>query len=276
MRGRMFGGGLTRRFAPRGVARFLRRLRPAAPRFEWPELIPHPPGGRVLVLAPHMDDETIGCGGTLVKKVRAGAEVTVVFMTDGRLGDPAVHDPEIGERERLDLQDRLAATRKIEAQRACGILGISKLIYLDERDMELSADRRTVARLEEILGNTRPDLVFLPFLTDRHHDHWETNRVFLEASRRLPRAGDGLLCCGYEIWTPLNPNAMVEIREVLEVKRKALAQFESQLRHNDYVHTALGLNAYRSMTHLHGRSYAEAFYLAALPEYRRLYASMGA
>jgi hypothetical protein len=43
-------------------------------------------GRRIVVLAPHMDDEVIGCGGTLYKHIQGGAIVTVIYMTDGRYG----------------------------------------------------------------------------------------------------------------------------------------------------------------------------------------------
>jgi N-acetylglucosamine malate deacetylase 1 len=40
-----------------------------------------------VVLAPHMDDEVLGCGGTMARQVAAGSDVTVIFLTDGRHGD---------------------------------------------------------------------------------------------------------------------------------------------------------------------------------------------
>jgi hypothetical protein len=51
-----------------------------------PAILWRPEGRRFVVLAPHMDDEVIGCGGTLYKHIQGGAIVTVIYMTDGRYG----------------------------------------------------------------------------------------------------------------------------------------------------------------------------------------------
>src|SRR2546426_12131813 len=51
-----------------------------------PELITSFRERRVLVLAPHMDDEVLGCGGTLLQHARVGAQLTIVYLTDGRKG----------------------------------------------------------------------------------------------------------------------------------------------------------------------------------------------
>ena len=62
-----------------------------------------PANGRIVVLAPHMDDETLGCGGTIARHVRAGAQVTVIFLTDGRRGGPSCADltgPDLDNKQR--------------------------------------------------------------------------------------------------------------------------------------------------------------------------------
>jgi GlcNAc-PI de-N-acetylase len=51
-----------------------------------PALLWQPEGKKIVVLAPHMDDEVIGCGGTLYKHIQRGATVTVIYLTDGRYG----------------------------------------------------------------------------------------------------------------------------------------------------------------------------------------------
>src|ERR1700722_16160488 len=76
-------------------------------------LVWNPDGGTVVVLAPHMDDEVIGCGGTLARHVAAGAKITVIFLTDGRHGG-RIPSGEAGARAQAG-QQTLAEVRKAEA-----------------------------------------------------------------------------------------------------------------------------------------------------------------
>jgi len=72
-----------------------------------PKLIDKPAGKNILVLAPHPDDEVIGCGGTLYKHFLAGAEITVVYMTDGRKGDPLLFNQKIPAKEKNKIEREL-------------------------------------------------------------------------------------------------------------------------------------------------------------------------
>lgn len=239
--------------------------------YRQPRLVDVPEGRRILVLAPHMDDEILGCGGTLRKHVLGGASVTVAFMTDGRHGDPELNAARLPEAERREREQRLVETRKEESRRAAGIIGIGGLVFLDQPDGELSVNPEVVAALANVLRTTRPDLVYLPFLTERHRDHWQTGSVFLEAIRFCAGGFDDLKCCGYEVWSPLLANVLVDIGAVLPEKRLAIQQFKSQLRHVDYLNCILGLGAYRSIEHLGGKGHAEAFFLTSLGRYGQLY-----
>jgi len=237
----------------------------------WPQLVELPPGSEILVLAPHFDDETIGPGGTLIKHARAGHRLTAVFMTDGRRGDPEVNAVE-PEAERRRRQDALMATRKAEARAAAQILGIGAVHFLDAPEEHLRPAPGTVGSLRAILADVRPDLVYVPFITDRMPDHTATNAVLMAA------AGDGadFHVCGYEVWNPLYANTMVDIGSTFEEKCAAIRVYASQLRFNDYIACVSGLNAYRAMAHLKGATHAEAFYLAPLVQYRHLFEALRA
>jgi len=241
-----------------------------------PRLIDVPEGMRVLVLAPHMDDEILGCGGTLRKHVRAGAGVTAVYMTDGRRGDPELNAARLPEAIRRERERHLVETRKEESRRAARVIGIERLVFLDQPDGALAVTPGVVTALADVLGTVRPDLVYLPFLTERHRDHWETGSVFLEAARRCAGRLEGLRCCGYEVWSPLLANILVDIGTVLEEKQLAIQQFRSQLRHLDYLSCILGLAAYRSIEHLGGRGHAEAFFMTSLARYDQLHRYLAA
>ena len=226
-----------------------------------------PGGGRIAVLAPHMDDEVLGCGGTIARHVRAGASVTVIFLTDGRHGSAA--NAALSEPERSRRQRELIETRKEEARRAGKILGVHALLFLDAEDQQLHGDTLAVERLRDALERQEPDLVYLPFFLERHVDHRAANEVLLAAT-----SGTALdfECRGYEVWTPLFPNCVVRIDDVIELKRSALACYQSQLADMDYMHSGIGLSAYRSAAMgSHSGRFAEAFHTLRLADYRRFH-----
>lgn len=238
-----------------------------------PPPLDRPPGARVLVLAPHMDDETLGCGGSLHRHVLAGERVTVAYMTDGRKGDPALNARDMPADERERLENALAAARREEACRSAEVLGLHDLRFLSNRDQELRLTPRTRQQVRDLLEELRPDLVYLPFPTDHHPDHRATNRIFLAALAAAQRVAPPM-CCGFEVWAPIQPNCLVDISSVAEVKQRALAQFSSQMKTIDFARCIMGLHAYRTITHLQGRGFAEAFVLLPAAQYRRVAAAV--
>lgn len=231
-----------------------------------PALVWEPGAERVLVLSPHFDDEVIGCGGTIIKHIRKGAKVTVVFFTDGRFGSSALLNLEGEERQRY--QEALMAIRRMEAASSLKKLGVAEGIYFDAPETMVGSDSTLQSRLRNVLDDVKPDVVYLPFFLEEHPDHRAVGQVLLDCTRGR---SDHFDCFGYEVWTPLFPNCLVEISDVVERKKEAILQYASQLSDKDYVHSALGLNAYRSTILQGQRGYVEAFYMATLSEYRRLY-----
>ena len=226
-----------------------------------------PAGKQVLVLAPHMDDEIIGCGGTLAKHVADGARVVVVFLTDGRQGGARVQELEGEARTRAQID--LVQTRKAEAQCALASLRIQNVKFLDSLDGSLASTPELVSQLSAILDDTCPDLIYLPHFLEAHPDHRAANRLLLKAAGGVRQPCD---CLAYEVWTPLWPNCLVEITDTIQIKRQALEHYQSQLADRDYVRAICGLNAYRSLL-LPDRSsgYVEAFWRAPLPLYLQVY-----
>ena len=224
-------------------------------------LVWEPADEKVLVLAPHMDDEVIGCGGTLAKHIARGANVTVAFLTDGGAGAAVL----MAGRESA----RLTETRTEEAHRALATLGVQRSVFLGAEDGRLTSTPPLAATLRALLLEHRFDLVYLPFFLEEHADHRATSQILLDAAN-----GSGLnpQCVAYEVWTPLFPNCLVNIDETLELKRAALKHYRSQLSDVDYSHTQFGLNAYRSAAFLGGVCrYAEAFCSLPLDQYRLMY-----
>ena len=149
-----------------------------------PEPITDFTASRVLVLAPHMDDEVIGCGGVVARHAAAGARVAVAYMTDGR--GSASFPPGVTGAKIAASRREVCATRRREAQAAAAILGIEELYFLDAVDGSLRPDDVVVEALARRVTELRPEIIYLPFAMDMHGDHWQTNLVFAASVDRLP------------------------------------------------------------------------------------------
>lgn len=210
-----------------------------------PTVLSAPPTGRVLVLVPHADDESLGCGGAIALHRRQGDHVKVVCVTDGAVGDPSGY---YGGLDYLEL-------RRTEARRATTILGVDELSFWDYPDGKLADACDLSDRLRKLLETDRPDIVYRPSTLEIHHDHWALGVGVEEALRGYePAVGD--FC--YEIWATVQPSHILDITSAWDLKCEAIAQYESQLRYNDYLRMVAGLNAYRTI-HLPSARYVEAY-----------------
>ena len=254
------------RIAGRRMRSGMRAFMKASSFYDLPVTECEPESTKVLVLAPHMDDEVLGCGGTIARHVSVGADVTVIFLTDGRRG---VVPRAAGEGEAPRGDDEIVGIRKDEARRAGAILGVRRIDFLDAEDSYLRADVHVTGRLRRILEEDRPEIVYLPFFLEGHPDHRAANDVLMAA---VKGAAWRFECRAYEVWTPLFPNRLVKIDATMHLKTEALACYQSQLAVTDYLHSGVGLNAFRALgLGSHAGRFAEAFYSLPLAEYRRLY-----
>ena len=233
-------------------------------------LVPYHPtrfaARRVLVVAPHADDETIGCGGALAGLLEDGAEVEVLVVTDGA-GDEA--DPA---RRREDGGLRLAETRRsLEALGG----GYARCAFLPDRG--LSRQLPDVVRLlEEALLRRLPELVFVPSPVEVHPDHRAVAEAFLallsgEAGRRLALLlPGGAYAAFYEVSQPFRPNTLVDISRHARRKDDAIAAFPSQLSGHDYGAVCRGLGQFRRLTLPSAVKAAEGYFVVPLERLPRI------
>jgi LmbE family N-acetylglucosaminyl deacetylase len=209
---------------------------------------------RVLVLAPHPDDEVFGCGGALADLASRGASIDVLLVTDGA----ALAADEAGRRT-------IAARRAGESRAALSLLGDAAVHEGGLPDRGLSGLRTELETLiASWLVTVCPDLVFAPSPVETHPDHRAVAYALLALARRgATDAGAAALfhakVAFFEVSQPIRPNFLVDVTPVLEKKRKAVLAYASQASERDYAAFVDGLNAYRRMTLPPAVVAAEAF-----------------
>ena len=210
-------------------------------------LLVEPPSGSVLVLAPHPDDESIGCGGVLALHARRGDPVLIVTLTDGAAGDP---DGLYDGRDYRELREN-------ETRQALGCLALHDVEFLRLPDGRLAQAAELDRAIADVVRRVRPDIVYAPSPWETLADHWAAAR----ALERVLQAGEGgPAWWAYEIWTPLVASHIVDIGSVWEQKRRAILCYQSQLRYVDYLERVEGLARYRTL-HAPALARAEAFRL---------------
>lgn len=197
-----------------------------------------PLGGSVLVIAPHPDDETLGCGGLIARQVLAGEAVHVAFLTDGEVSH-AGH-PTVGAAD-------LAGRRKAEAMAALAVLGVADparaATFLAAPDGEL--DRLTAAEADrlrcaiiDLIRRGRPMAVCVPYERGGSSEH----AAACELAATACAAAGVAMVMEYPVWgwwnafrlrprlAPDAVNFRLGLGPMREIKRRALACHESQVR----------------------------------------------
>ncbi|WP_176597009.1 MULTISPECIES: PIG-L deacetylase family protein [Sphingobium] len=214
---------------------------------------------RIAVVAPHPDDEILGCGGTMARAAAAGGEVHVIVVTRGQ---PPLFDEE------------LVRQIRTETLRAHDMIGVADTQFLDFPAAGLDQVKRSDLNqaLSSALSRIEPDLLLIPFIGDIHLDHQIVFNAALVYAR--PRGSGGPGCVlAYETLSETNwlapgvtpafiPNMFVDISETLERKVAAFQAFQSQVKPQP---DERSVEAIRALATLRGatayRYAAEAFVL---------------
>lgn len=239
--------------------------RPPAP----PELWPAPPRGRVLAVAPHPDDETLGLGGTLAAHAQAGDEVDVLVVCSGVEGDP----------EGYFDREELPALREAECREACRILGVREVEFLGYPDglsgkdlhlafpevpQEADAAREMLARsfadlLAARVRDRGHEILYLPWEGELNPDHWVVARSLPYLRAHHAEVVEQVSVLGYDVWSSLPPDTVVDISDQAGVKDAALGVYRTQQLYRDHRPFVRGLDAYRAILLERGATFAEAF-----------------
>ena len=181
---------------------------------------------RILVVAPHPDDETLATGGTIAKLSNQGHEVHVLIVCG--------HLPPLYSRE--DYEKTIA-----ESKKAFKILGVSSSEFLEIPATMLSGRpvHELNSKIHEAVSNINPQMVFCPF-PDRHIDHRIVFDSVMVAARPIGLGRDIEILAAYETlsethWNAphiepnFTPNWIIDISEFISIKLEALNCYQSQI-----------------------------------------------
>ena len=213
----------------------------------------------VLVIAPHADDEVLGCGGTIAKFVSQGHDVFVAVVTKG-------YKP-------LFVPERVENTI-LECKKADSILGVKETIFLDFPAVMLETVPRNELNnaFHELIQRICPNIVFLPHRGDMQLDHKMTVDAAMVALRPKYKhivekiySYETLSETGWDVPSVDNsfiPNCYVDISDFLEKKVYAMSEYASQI--SDYPN-ARSIEALKALAMYRGATVnfnaAEAFSL---------------
>ena len=182
---------------------------------------------RILVVAPHPDDEVLGCGGTIRKFTSKGREAHVLIVTRG--------DP------KLYAEERIANVRN-EARKAHRLLGVAETVFADylAPNLDMTSKAEIAGTIGETIRERKIDTLFLPHRGDIHHDHRVVFEAGLVAARPVG-ANPVKKIFAYETLSETEwaapysddsfiPTYFVDIAQEIEHKLAAISCFASQLR----------------------------------------------
>lgn len=192
--------------------------------------------GSVAVLAPHMDDEVLGCGATLCA-IATKNPVHVIYLTDGAKS-PVPPVPWI-----QSSSAELTAVRVHEARQAMRALGVSErnLHFLDLPDGRLAHHGAALrSALERLIGEIRPRFLLVPFRFDQHPDHLAAHRAGVEIAGRLR---DELRIVEYFVYYRSRLVGKHDIRRYVRADELVLVNIQELSARK-----RIALNCYRSQT----------------------------
>jgi LmbE family N-acetylglucosaminyl deacetylase len=171
---------------------------------------------KILVIAPHPDDEVLGMGGT-IKKLSKKNKIILCVVSEGATAQYK--------------DKKMIKVRRDSCKKTAKILGISQTIFLDYPDMRLNLSHLDInKKLEEIIEKYRPEIVYTAPKNDLNLDHQMVFNSTLVACR--PKSGVKQILC-YEIQgntkVPFVPNVFENIEKEFPYKIKGFKMYESEI-----------------------------------------------
>jgi LmbE family N-acetylglucosaminyl deacetylase len=205
---------------------------------------------RVVVVAPHADDETLGCAGTLIRHREAGDRTRIVIVTDGRLSRAYGFDAaSMGER------------RHEEAREVARRMG-AELDWVGLAQNQWSSEEGAAA-LRSVLSELSPTVVYAPSAIDYHPDHRRVATVLAAVLSEGPTSFEVRIYASQVPLTALLVNMVHDVSDLAESMGRASAAYATQREALSY---SLRLKRYAGRCYGAG-TLAEAFCCAPADVY---------
>lgn len=239
----------------------------------------------VLCVAPHPDDEVLGCGGLLALLQAQQAKVQVLVLTQGELGQAHLQLQNQTAESQGAQSQALAQVRVQESQAAAQVLGLPQPKFLNFNDRHLSFTEAVTQAIADQIKAQPIDLLLLPSLSDPHPDHQATALAGLAAVQNALKLAQAsgqtqhsktkeaqdrpLQILFYEVGAPLHANAFVDFTSVAAQKWAAVQSFKSQLSEEKYESLSRAMAAMRAFGLQPQCTAAEAFFKVDMQAFMR-------
>ncbi len=219
---------------------------------------------KILVIAPHNDDEVLGVGATMAKHARRGDEVFVAILTSIGEGHPVMKPNKVALRKETMLAMKTLRIKK------------ENVIFRDLPNVLVSDLPVHVVNKEvfDVIHTVKPDIMYLPFVNDLHKDHRAIVYAAQVAARTATPVGRNIKeIYMYETLSETHwnmdqieggflPNVYVDVTGYLTMKLKAITAYKSQLKIHPDARSVKALSALATLRgSIAGMREAEAFML---------------
>ncbi|MBU3144787.1 PIG-L deacetylase family protein [Clostridium sp. CF012] len=216
-------------------------------------------GETILILAPHIDDDIIGCGGAILRYLSENKDVYIVYLTNsGKQGS----QPE---------KSKVVEERKLEAINVAYALNLKKekLFFLNGEDGDL-INSKIDNELKNIINSVNPDTIFMPCFLDSHNDHFAVTKTLWNINNKNCNLFTNVNLYLYESqspFTPLYSNVFLDITDIYKTKKMLLKFYISQTSDFKFSYYISKINGYT----FNNKTLCEAYIKTTFSNYFNLY-----
>lgn len=207
-----------------------------------------PKNKKIIVIAPHPDDEIFGLGGTLIKLKRNFNEIYIIYLTSKN-------------------KDKFKEKKiKNEIKKINNAL---KINYLELENYPGKINLKDV-EIIDLLKKFQPDIIFCTYLLDDHVDHRSANYFFIRFNKFLKK---NITIYLYQIYSNIIPNYSIDITDVFKIKKKLIKIYKNVPGNKNWLHYIEGLNLLNSrylVKITKKKQYSEIFFKIKLKYYLKV------